>query len=114
LASSSDSSTSDASGRFAASFLNRRSVAPFTSRSFPGAFPAAGSPVSRTWIRSFRTKLALTENRRPTRSDELSSDSASKILLRKSNEIAAMKTAYHVSRIMERGCRPYFLTRLRT
>jgi hypothetical protein len=97
FASSSDSSTSDASGRFAASLRSRRSVAPFTSRSFPGAFPGAGSPVCRTCIRSFRTKLALTEKRRPTRSEELSSDSASKILSRKSNEIAAMKTAYHVS-----------------
>lgn len=97
FASSSDSSTSVASGRFAASLRSRRSVAPFTSRTLPGAFPGAGSPVSRTWIRSFRTKLALTAKRRPTRSDELSSESASKILSRKSNEIAAMKTAYHVS-----------------
>lgn len=97
FANSSESSTSDASGRFAASLRSRRSVAPFTSRSLPGALPAVGSPVSRTWIRSFRTKLALTEKRRPTRSDELSSESASKIRLRRSNEIAAMKTPYHVS-----------------
>ena len=97
FASNSDSSTREASGRFAASLRSRRSVAPFTKRSLPGAFPGAGSPVSRTWIRSFRTKLALTANLRPTRNDELSSDSASKIRLRKSNEIAAMKTAYHVS-----------------
>ncbi len=70
FASNSDSSTREASGRFAASFRSRRSVAPFTKRSLPGAFPGAGSPVSRTWIRSFRTKLALTANLRPTRNSE--------------------------------------------
>jgi hypothetical protein len=85
-----DSSTSDASGRFSASLRRRFSVDPLTSLSLPGAFPGAGSPVRWTCTRSFRTKLGLTANRRPTRSDELSSSSASKIRLRMSTEIAVI------------------------
>jgi len=58
----------------------------------------------RTCIRSFLTKLALTENRAATRSDELSSYSALRIRSRRSSEIDAIHPSYHVSRIMERRC----------